>query len=253
MSLLSFYTPPTLSPNQLFNYFVPSLPNHHCNELLKRYEVIGQYAHKTQIAQNIKVPIFVPTVNRRKYTIFDYRSDVYACIDAPEHNLYEDISQDHVLEFPACNIQQKRNLIQKHCKEQGLIEILMIDDDVIVSEAQLQELVKFCREHGLAFGSFSDKTRLNQPFRTTPILYLRIDMVPDFRTDEVFEDLCLEFQCLKQYVPVGCLKGSVKYFYEMNESSVIMNRQERMKNTCELYPEYTEYIETGFKLLENEN
>ena len=228
---------------------------------------------------------FVPTAHRRLHTIFDYRSDVIACVDSCEHSLYTDISQARLLLFPlesnvsiyhgasngvvsrrtltptigniltestlastientltstieksSLSIQEKRRQIQLYCRGHGIDEILMLDDDVLITDAQITSLVEFCREHSLAFGSFSNRTALQKPFRTTPCLYLRVDLVPLFRTEEVFEDMCLEFECLRQGIRVGCLKGQLQY---LNNVSTIVDRSERVRNTVQLYPEFT--------------
>lgn len=205
-------------------------------------------------------PIFVPSRHRRKHTIFDYRNDCIAVIDSDDYSSYLGLLQasetfetfenlaapqqkqqkqqkqvKNFVIFKPCSIQQKRRWIQQLCNKQ---KILMIDDDVFITDQELHKLVAFAENNKLAMACYSDFTGMQKPFKTTPCFFLDFARLPEFRTDEVYEDLCLEFECLRQNIPVGCIFGSLKYLYKLGEQSSITNRNERMLNTEKLYPEF---------------
>lgn len=181
-------------------------------------------------------PIFVPTKGARKRLIFDYL-DAIAVVDKCDLTSYKERCQEIFL-IQSSNIQEKRFLIQKHCREFGINEILMVDDDVIITKARLKNLCGFARNNSLAFCTFSSFTGINIPFQTTPVMYLNFMELPEFTLDEVYEDLDMEFTCLEKGIRVGCLCGRVDYFYPMGVNSMIGDRNQRKINTVLKHPKY---------------
>lgn len=196
------------------------------------------------------LPIFVPTRDKRAHTIFNYRKDVIACINVLEYNKYASLGKVRILRFMSRNIQEKRRAIQEWCIRYGVDKIFMVDDDVVIDPKKLVKLEQFAQDNDFAFACYSNSTCINRPFQTTPCMYLDFARLPKFRTENMFEDLCMVFDCLDKGVPVGSLSGKIIYFYKMGENSHINNRTERALNTVKMFPQYAHVCH---ELIQNQN